>query len=121
MVVNTLPSTPLTKHMLSGDVLQACKGSNCMLINVGRGDIVSESSIINAIDKQWISCAVLDVFETEPLPEDSPLWNHPNITVTPHVSALSFSNDAVACIASNIEKIVAGSELLHTVDWQNEY
>merc|ERR1739845_331619 len=73
VVVSVLPSTPKTRGLLDNGVLKAC-GNDTLLINVGRGDLVSEDSIIEALDKGWIRRAVLDVFPVEPLPLTSPLW-----------------------------------------------
>jgi phosphoglycerate dehydrogenase-like enzyme len=60
-----------------------------IFINIGRGDVIDEASILNAIRSEWISGAVLDVFEVEPLSQDSPLWTEPNIFISPHISAIS--------------------------------
>lgn len=89
---NILPSTPSTVGLLSGNVLQSCKEKQTVLINVGRGDVVSEESLLKALDHKWIGGAILDVFEKEPLPKDSALWTHPQVTVTPHVSGFTTSN-----------------------------
>ena len=89
---NVLPSTPSTIGLLSGDVLENCKEKKTVLINVGRGDVISNNGILNALNNQWIGGAILDVFEEEPLSKDSALWTHPQVTITPHVSGLSTSS-----------------------------
>ena len=94
---NVLPSTPSTKGMLSGSVLESCKERKTVLINVGRGDVIRDEEILQALNNEWISGAILDVFEKEPLPKDSALWTHPNITITPHVAGLPAPNK-VKCI-----------------------
>ena len=86
---NVLPSTPSTKGMLSGSVLESCKERKTVLINVGRGDVIRGEEILQALNNEWIGGAALDVFEIEPLPKDSALWTHPDITITPHVAGLT--------------------------------
>ncbi|GBL72455.1 Glyoxylate/hydroxypyruvate reductase A [Araneus ventricosus] len=92
---NTLPSTPLTRGILNTSVLQKCK-KNPVFINVGRGDVITENELVGALRTRCLSGAVLDVFETEPLPESSQLWDMLEVTITPHVAAVSIpehSND----------------------------
>lgn len=89
---NVLPSTPSTVGLLSGDVLQSCKEKKTVLINVGRGDVISNDSILKALNNEWIGGAILDVVEQEPLSKDSALWTHPQVTITPHVSGLTTSS-----------------------------
>jgi phosphoglycerate dehydrogenase-like enzyme len=86
-ICNVLPSTEATRNLLSGDTLKNCK-AKARFINVGRGDIIDDDSLINALRQGWLDHAVLDVCNTEPLPTDSPLWESPKVTVTPHVSGL---------------------------------
>ena len=87
-----------------------------MLINVGRGDLVSEASVVEALDEGWIAEA-LDVFETEPLPADSPLWARDDVYVTPHVAALSRPDDVARVFAANLDRYLRGEPLLYEVDW----
>ena len=86
-LVLALPRTPETKHLMNRERLAECGGA--YLINVGRGLTLEEEALPEALDKGWISGAALDVFEREPLPQDSPLWSHPKVTVTPHCSGPS--------------------------------
>ena len=86
-LVLALPRTAETRHLVNRERLAECNGS--YLINVGRGLTLEEAAIPEAIDQGWISGAALDVFEREPLPQDSPLWTHPKVTVTPHCSGPS--------------------------------
>ena len=119
-VVNLLPSTPQTRGLLGGGTLSAAK-RGAVLINVGRGDVVDEASIIEALDAGHISHAVLDVFVSEPLPPDSPLWSHPGVTVTPHHSAESFPDDVVRVFAENLKLYRTGEALKHVLSWERGY
>jgi len=73
-LVNVLPSTPTTRSLLSGTTLKGCQPS-AILINVGRGDVIDEASLVRAVGEGWIAGAALDVFPQEPLPTESPLWS----------------------------------------------
>ena len=88
---NVLPSTSVTYHLLSGNALECCSEKKPVFINIGRGDVIDETSLVNALQKGWISGAILDVFEKEPLPKDSPLWDMPQVTITPHYAAVPSS------------------------------
>ena len=133
-LVNVLPSTPATRGLLSGETLSKCRPS-AVLINIGRGDVVDEASLMRAVEKGWIGGAVLDTFQQEPLPEDSPLWSlsaaHfrederqaglPGVTITPHVAALSLPGPVADVFEANLARYRAGEPLLHLVDWGCEY
>ncbi len=84
-VVITLPLTEATKHMFAAKEFSQMKKS-AFLINIGRGPIVQEEDLIKALEQKEIAGAGLDVFATEPLPEDSPLWEMENVIVTPHTA-----------------------------------
>ena len=60
-----------------------------MFINAGRGDVVGNDSLLKALDNEWIGGAILDVFDEEPLPKNSPLWAHPQVVITSHVAGLT--------------------------------
>lgn len=83
-LVVTLPLTHETRHLINRDVLSRCEGA--VLINTGRGAVVDESVLPEALDSGWLAGAALDVFETEPLPPSSPLWADPRVMVSPHIS-----------------------------------
>lgn len=108
-LVSILPSTTETRNMLSGDVLSHCK-KDCFFINVGRGDVIDEESLVNSLKSGWISGAVLDVFNEEPLSQSSKLWKMENVTITPHIAALSFAEDVANVFIENL--IRYGFELL---------
>ncbi|MDQ0247767.1 phosphoglycerate dehydrogenase-like enzyme [Bacillus fengqiuensis] len=84
-VVITLPLTKETHHLFQSREFQLMKPSS-FLINIGRGEIVAEEELIEALRERQIAGAGLDVFATEPLPENSPLWNFDNVIITPHTA-----------------------------------
>jgi len=120
VVLSALPSTPATRGLLDGERLRSC-AKRPVLINVGRGDLISESSVVEALDNGWIREAVLDVFETEPLPADSPLWARDDVFVTPHVAALSRPEDVAKVFAANLDRYFRSEPLLYEVDWGKGY
>lgn len=92
-----------------------------VLINVGRGGLQNEADILAALESGKLGTAILDVFQTEPLPEDSPLWSHPNVTVTPHNSAISSPPAIAAYVAGQIKAHLAGEPLVNVVDPRHGY
>jgi len=86
ILINILPHTTETTHFLNKHRLKQLSQGTA-LISLSRGAIVDTQAMLELIDQQYLRGAFMDVFETEPLPQDSPLWHHPNITVTPHQSA----------------------------------
>ncbi|XP_059169682.1 glyoxylate/hydroxypyruvate reductase A-like isoform X2 [Physella acuta] len=90
--VNILPSAPQTRGLLSGDVLKACEKKKTVFINIGRGNIIDDESLICALEEGWLGGAILDVFNTEPLPPSSPLWKLPGVVITPHISGCTDPN-----------------------------
>lgn len=77
-ICNVLPQTPETDDILSHDVLSNCT-KKPVFMNIGRGNAISEEAILKALDRGWISHAILDVFREEPLPKESPLWSSPKV------------------------------------------
>ena len=124
-IVSALPSTPETRGLLSGDALAIAskeKGGKCpVFLNVGRGDVIDEVSVVRALDNQCISAAILDVFEVEPLPVESPLWSHTKVVVSPHVSGLTQASDVPKVFLCNYERYVDGKSLYYLVDWDKGY
>ena len=92
-VILTVPLTPDTRGLVNEAVLRACQGA--VLMNAGRGAVVDESVLPRALAEGWISGAALDVFEVEPLPATSPLWDDPRVLISPHISGLTTIEGAV--------------------------
>ena len=101
VVVCLVPLTPQTRGLLNAERLSALK-PGAALINFARGPIVVTDDLIAALDSGHLSHAVLDVFETEPLPPDSALWSHPGVTVLPHISGPTDMDSAAATVAANV-------------------
>ena len=124
-VVSVLPSTKETRGLLSGEGLAAAAktngGKSPPFLNVGRGDVINEASIVSSLDRGYISAAILDVFETEPLPAKSPLWDKPGVIVSPHISGLTQASDVPKLLLANYRLFVDGEPLMHVVDWNKGY
>lgn len=121
-VVITTPLTPRTRHFFDETVLREMKPT-AYLINVGRGELIHEEHLIKALKHGWLGGAGLDVFETEPLPESSPLWAMPNVILTPHVSGFTQQYDerAVDLFATNLRRYLAGETLFNLVNREEGY
>jgi phosphoglycerate dehydrogenase-like enzyme len=124
-IVSALPSTPATRDMLSGNTLQAAArehgGKVPVFLNVGRGDVVSEESLVQALDRHYLAAAVLDVFPVEPLPEDSPLWKRTDVVISPHVSGVTRATDVPSLFLENYDRYRQGRDPHFAVDWQKGY
>ncbi|NOD62553.1 MULTISPECIES: glyoxylate/hydroxypyruvate reductase A [unclassified Ruegeria] len=114
-----LPSTPQTVGLFDAKTLATMKPGS-QLLNAGRGDLIDETALIEALDKGTPGHAVLDVTSVEPLPQDSPLWAHPGVTITPHVSGWHLG-DALSDVAENFKRLNSGAPLLHEVDRAQGY
>lgn len=119
-VVNILPHTDATIDVINAETLRLMKRS-AIFINVGRGSAVDEEALVAAINEGVIAKAVLDVFKTEPLPPESPLWTTENIIITPHISGDIMSGRFGEIFAQNYRRFVAGEELLYVVDLEQGY
>lgn len=118
-VVSILPVTPETIQLFDRQKFSKMK-KGAVLINVGRGDLVNENDLLQALDKGELAHAILDVMQIEPLPKTSPLWTHSAITLTPHVSGWHLG-DSVNDIAENFRRLESDQPLLHLVDRQLGY
>ena len=121
-VVVTVPLTEATRHMVNADVLAAMKPT-AYLINVSRGGVVDEEALVQALQKEQIAGAALDVFATEPLPAESPLWALPNAIVSPHVAGdmADYNEKAARLFVENLGRYQAQEALLNQVDRTRGY
>ncbi|KAL6076853.1 D-2-hydroxyacid dehydrogenase [Balamuthia mandrillaris] len=131
-IINALPSTPHTTRMLTADYFSWCQQENgdiarkkreVYFINVGRGDVTTEADLLEALEQEYITGAVLDVFQEEPLPKASPLWAHPRCKITPHVAAISRPDDVVHVFCDNLRRYLqqGAPSLQYIVDWRKGY
>lgn len=105
IILNVLPATKNTKNIFSKDIFDAMP-SNSGFINIGRGNQVDEKELLDALDRGPIKHAILDVFQTEPLPVEHPFWSHPKVTVTPHVASITRPEKAAEVIATNYQRMM---------------
>jgi len=117
VVVLACPLTAETRHMADAAFFAAMKAGS-IFVNVGRGGLVDEPALLAALDRGVPEHAVLDVFETEPLPSESPFWAHPRVTLTPHSSGMSAGNATRndALFLENLKRFVAGEPLKNEAD-----
>jgi glyoxylate/hydroxypyruvate reductase len=120
IVVNLLPLTTDTKGILNKKTFDMMKRGSSF-INVARGAHVVDEDLIAALDSCQVSYAILDVFSPEPLLAEHPFWSHPNITVLPHVAAITNPVTASKIVAQNVLRLRAGVPLENLVDVARGY
>jgi phosphoglycerate dehydrogenase-like enzyme len=113
VLINILPATPETARIVDARVLGLLP-AHAWLINVGRGSTVDEPALIAALRGGRLAGAALDVFETEPLPPTSPLWDEPNVLISPHAAG-GRPLGAAGRIRENLDNLLAGRPLSHVV------
>lgn len=118
-LVLACPLTEETFHLLDRVRLAACTGA--YLINVGRGSLVDEAALPEALERGQLSGCALDVFEVEPLPQGSPLWEHPAVTVSPHISGLTTIPGAGVGFLDCLAEVEAGRRPTLAVDLGQGY
>jgi len=119
-VVCLLPLTAQTRGVLNARAFTRMPKGGCV-INLARGAHVVMPDLLAALDASQLAHAYLDVFDTEPLPADSPLWAHPGVTLTPHIAALTEPRTAVPKIVENVERVRRGAAPLNLVDREAGY
>ncbi|MEO1292520.1 MAG: glyoxylate/hydroxypyruvate reductase A [Pseudomonadota bacterium] len=114
-----VPETPETTGLLDAQRL-ACLPEGAHIINVARGPVLSETALLAALE-QNVGTATLDVFDTEPLPEDHAFWRHERITITPHIASVTRPETASKEVVRQIERYAAGQKFQHVVDKSRGY
>ncbi len=119
VVINLLPLTRATHHLLNRESLKSC--DNIHLINAGRAQHLVAADLLEGLNTGKVGSAVLDVFEEEPLPPGHPYWHHPAILVTPHVASLTNVDTAVAQIIQNYRHFKLGQPVHNLISRQLGY
>ena len=120
IVVCLLPATKDTIHILNTETLKFCK-KNAAIINAGRGNTLDLMALIDSMKFGHIRAASLDVFETEPLPKNHPVWAMENIVITPHVAAVTQYKSAAQYVLNTIENYETGKSLENLLDIKKGY
>lgn len=117
IVVSSLPMTKATRAFMDREAFGAMRPS-AIFVNVGRGGTVDEDALLDALEREVIAGACLDVTSREPLPPESPLWHAKNCLITPHRSGASDQNEQAGyeMLVANLERYLAGEDLLSRVD-----
>jgi len=119
-VVLVVPLTPQTRGLIDASALAAMR-SSAWLLNIGRGALVDEVALVEALRARHIAGAVLDVFPREPLPAEHPLWRLDNAVITPHISGPSTPDELAPIFNDNLARWLAGRPLRHMVDRRRGY
>ena len=123
IVVNILPHTDQTHYFFNEDIFSQMK-EGTLFINVGRGPTVKTDDLIKALDNGKLAFAGLDVFETEPLPENSELWGREDVLITPHITGIAehFKKRLFAIFEENLKAYLAGEDLpRNLIDYDQQY
>ncbi len=121
-VVVSVPLTAETKGMIGTEELAAMKPS-AYLVDTSRGGVVDHNALIAALNENRLAGAALDVFEEEPLPTDHPLWDMPNVIITPHIAGFSaqYNQRTNALFIENLQRYLAGEPLFNLIDLEKGY
>jgi glyoxylate/hydroxypyruvate reductase A len=120
IMVCMLPLTPETEGILNAKLFAGLP-QGAWVMNVGRGGHCREDDLIAALDAGHLAGAVLDVFQTEPLPADSPLWSHSQVTVTPHIAGITDPRNAAAFVVDCVARAQSGAPFRNVVDLARGY
>ncbi|WP_187428958.1 Glyoxylate/hydroxypyruvate reductase A [Roseobacter fucihabitans] len=120
IVVLLLPDTAQTENILNAESL-GWLPKGAFIINPGRGPLIEDQALLEALDSGQVAQATLDVFRVEPLPQDHPFWTDPRVTVTPHIAAETREHTASQVIAQNVWRGEAGEPFLYLVDRDSGY
>jgi phosphoglycerate dehydrogenase-like enzyme len=121
-VVVTVPLTKETRNLLGAEELAVLKPTAC-LVDISRGGVIDHAALLPLLRERKIAGAALDVFPTEPLPEDNPLWKLPNVILTPHIAGFSphYDQRATVLFAENLRRYIAGLPLYNRFNPEKEY
>jgi phosphoglycerate dehydrogenase-like enzyme len=119
-LVSVLPNTAQTRHIVDADLLAALP-STAVFVNPGRGSAVDEAALAGALRSGRLACAILDVFDEEPLPPGHIFWRTPNIVITSHTAAISMPDDIAPVFVQNYQRFIAGERLEYLVDFEAGY
>ena len=119
-LVSVLPDTAAATRLLDAGSL-ALLPQRCYFINVGRGNVVDDEALVDALNAGRLSGATLDVFDEEPLPQDSPLWNAPNLNVTAHIASISDPALVAPIFNDNYDRYCRGKPLKFIIDFDAGY
>ncbi len=119
-LVCVLPHTPATRELVGARLLGALP-QHAIFVNPGRGQVVDEEALADALQSGRLAGAVLDVFHEEPLPPYSAFWRLPNVLITGHTAALSFPEDIAPVFIDNYRRLRAGEALNYQVDFERGY
>jgi glyoxylate/hydroxypyruvate reductase A len=118
--VLTVPLTRETRGLIGRRELRAMR-PGAWLVNIARGPVVDERALIDALQARRLGGAILDVFDTEPLPVHHPLWRFANVVITPHISGPSTPEELTPVFNRNLARYLAGQPLHHVVDRKRQY
>jgi phosphoglycerate dehydrogenase-like enzyme len=122
VVVVLLPLTAETRGLLSRERLARCK-PGALLVNLARGGIVDEDALLEALRSGQLGAAAFDVFASEPLPPTSPLWDAPNLWVTPHMAGgfAEILDETTRLFADNVARLERGEPIQNAIDRERGY
>jgi phosphoglycerate dehydrogenase-like enzyme len=119
-LVSVMPDTAATRHVVDDALLRALP-ARAVFVNPGRGSVVDEVALAEALQEGRLAGAVLDVFQTEPLPADHVFWSLPNVHITAHTAALSAPPDIAPIFIDNYRRLLRGEPLRYRVDFAEGY
>lgn len=120
ILVLLVPLTGQTENIVNRRTLSLLP-EGAVVINPGRGALIDDTALLDALDSGQVAHATLDVFREEPLPISDPYWAHPKVTVTPHIASDTRPSTAAEAIVENIRRFEAGKPLLNLVDRASGY
>ncbi len=120
VLVLVLPLTRETKGLFGTDLFACCRRGT-HVINVGRGGVIDEAALLDALDSRLLGHATLDVFANEPLAPEHPLWGHPHVTVTPHICGPLVPEDVVPHFLRNYSAFLNGCPMKNIIDMERQY